>query len=200
MENVQVDLVNPDGTPAPGWLFLSTPKDIGSLNVGESSNVSLTATPDMTLPDGIYEFRLRVTASNHNTVDINVFVAVTQSGEGGALFKVSDIYTATLDANNQLIQGLAGARITLQNERVPTVQQTITTDANGEALFGGLPAGWYKFRVTAQNHQEKLGRLQIKAGVTVSKPVFLNYNLVTVEWSVTEITLQDKYQITLSAR
>jgi len=199
MENVQVALTNPDGSPAPGWIFLTTPAQLGDLAVGESRPVTLSMAPDAALADGIYEYRLRVTAANHNPVNINVFVAVTQSGEGGVLFKVSDIYTATLDANNQLIQGLAGARITVQNERVPTIRQTLATDANGETLFSNLPAGWYKFRATAPNHQEQLGRFRIKAGITISKPVFLNYNLVTVEWSVTEITLQDKYQITLNA-
>jgi len=48
-------------------------------------------------------------------------------------------------------------------------------------------------------HQEVIGRFWIKPGITVSEQVFLDYNLVTVEWSVTEITLEDRYEINLEA-
>jgi hypothetical protein len=73
------------------------------------------------------------------------------------------------------------------------------TDTLGEALFQGLPAGHYKFRATATNHQEIGGRLTLKTGLTLTQPVFLDYNLITVEWSVREITIQDRYEITLNA-
>ena len=39
----------------------------------------------------------------------------------------------------------------------------------------------------------------IKPGVTINEDVFLDYNLVTVEWQVNEITIEDKYEIVLSA-
>ena len=52
---------------------------------------------------------------------------------------------------------------------------------------------------TAKNHQEYIGRVWIKPGVTTTEDVFLDYNLVTVEWSVTEITIEDKYDIVLTA-
>src|SRR5204862_6493303 len=42
-------------------------------------------------------------------------------------------------------------------------------------------------------------RLVVKPGTTVNQPVFLDYNLLTVEWSVREITIQDRYEITLNA-
>ena len=59
--------------------------------------------------------------------------------------------------------------------------------------------GRYKCRITANNHQEYIGRVWIKPGVTTTEDVFLDYNLVTVEWSVTEITIEDKYDIVLTA-
>jgi hypothetical protein len=52
-------------------------------------------------------------------------VPLTQSGVGGALFKVSDIYTGTLDQGGELLQGLAGAKVYLQNELVLTEEYTV---------------------------------------------------------------------------
>ncbi len=199
LEGTTVKLVQPDGSAPPSWLYLTAAEDQGSLAVGEKRSVGFVAAPTDSVSDGIYEYRLRVSASNHPTRDINVFVAVTQSGVGSVLFKASDIYTATLDADGNPILGLQGARIYVQNEQVLSVDATLTTDAAGEALFKDLPSGWYKFRATATNHQEVRGRFQIKPGITLAKDVFLDYDLVTVEWSVTEITIQDKYDVTLNA-
>jgi large repetitive protein len=99
---------------------------------------------------------------------------------------VSDIYTGTVNAKGQIVQGLQGAALTLQNEAVPTIQRTQTTDGLGEVFVRDLPAGRYKYRITAGNHQEQTGRLWIKPGITASESMFLQYNLVTVEWQVVE--------------
>ena len=78
--------------------------------VGDQSDVGLSFTPGPTVSEGIYHFYLRILAANYSQTDINVYVSVTQSGEGNILFKVADIYTGTLDENQELIQGLSGAR------------------------------------------------------------------------------------------
>ncbi len=98
-----------------------------------------------------------------------------------------------------MIQGLKGARILVQNESDTTIEQTLSTDSYGEALFSDLPTGTYKCRVTASNHQQYTGRLWIKPDVTVTHEAFLSYNLVSVEWEVNEITIEDRYEINLNA-
>ncbi len=104
-----------------------------------------------------------------------------------------------MDINEEPIQGLAGAKIRVQNEAVLTEEYTLTTDSIGEAEFTDLSAGRYKCRITADNHQEYIGRFWIKPGLTTTEEVFLDYNLVTVEWEVNEITIEDRYEIVLSA-
>lgn len=74
-----------------------------------------------------------------------------------------------------------------------------TTDANGEILFSDLVAGRYRFRASASNHQDVLGRLNVRPGITTSQDIFLDFDLITIEWSVTEITIEDRYEITLQA-
>jgi fibronectin type 3 domain-containing protein len=198
-ENISLTLLNTDSTPAPTWVYLTSPGSLGSLAVGEKRAVDIVVAPTSAITEGIYNFKLRIQGGNVSTAELQIYVSVTQSGTGNALFKLSDIYTATLDKNGQPIPGLAGARIQVQNELVLTVDQTLYTDGLGEAFFSNLPAGRYKFRATANNHQEVIGRLDIKPGVTASQSVFLDYNLISVQWSVNEITIQDTYEIVLTA-
>lgn len=195
-QGVTVTLINQDGTAAPSWIYLSAGNNIGNLAVGEKRILDIAVAPPATLADGIYTFKLRVASANSAGGDVPIYVSLTQAGIGNVLIKASDIYTGTLNPNGQRIAGMSGARITLQNEAVATVTSTLTTDTLGEAYFTGLSSGRYKFRATAPNHQEVIGRLTVKPGITVSQDIFLDYNLVTVEWSVTPITVNDSYTIT----
>ena len=196
--NLSFTLTQFGGAPAPAWAAIASRAN-GSLAVGERRSIDLSFTPPAGTPEGVYEYRLTVAGDNVPTQSLNVYVSVTQSGQGNVLFKASDIYTVTVDKQGKLIPGLAGARVTVQNEDVPTITQELNTDALGEALFQNLPAGRYKFRATAANHQEVGGRVIVKPGITFNQSVFLEYNLVTVEWSVRDITIQDRYEITLNA-
>jgi hypothetical protein len=196
--NLQFSLARADGGLMPGWASIASQAN-GTLAVGESRAIDLAFAPPSGTPDGVYEFKLNVVGDNLPTQAMNVYVSVTQSGQGNILFKAADIYTATVGKDGKLIPGLSGATIIVQNEDVPTVSQELLTDSLGEAYFQNLPAGRYKYRAKAANHQELGGRLVVKPGITANQSVFLEYNLVTVEWSVREITIQDRYEITLNA-
>lgn len=195
-QGITATLINVDGTAAPSWLYLAAGNNVGNLIVGEKRAIDIAFTPPATLVDGIYTYKLRVASSNAAGGDVPIYVSLTQSGIGNVLMKASDIYTGTLDASGQRIAGMAGGMITLQNEVVTTVTQVITTDSLGEAYFTGLPTGRYTFRATAPNHQEVSGRLTVKPGVTTAQEIFLDYNLVTVQWSVTPVVVGDTYTIT----
>lgn len=196
-ENLRFTLTKADGSAAPVWANIASQSN-GSLAVGASRAIDLSFVPPAATQAGAYEFKLHFVGDNVAEQSVNVYVNLSQSGQGNVLFRASDIYTATPDKNGNLIAGLAGARISMQNEDVPAIAQEITTDNIGEAMFTALPAGSYKFRARATNHQEIAGRLLVKPGITATQPVFLDYNLVTVEWSVREITIQDRYDITLN--
>lgn len=196
--NLRFTLTKPDGSAAPSWVSIASAAD-GSLVIGEKRSIDISFTPPAGTSEGVYEFRLNMQGDNVPSQSLNIYASVTQSGQGNVLFKASDIYTATIDKAGKLIPGLANASITVQNEDVVTVTQELVTDSFGEALFQNLPAGRYKFRAKANNHQEVGGRIIVKPGITFNQSVFLDYNLVTVEWSVREITIQDRYEITLNA-
>jgi hypothetical protein len=197
-QNLQFSLTKPDNSPAPGWATLASAAN-GTLAVGATRAIDLQFAPGNGVQEGVYELRLNLRGDNIPNQSLNVYVSVTANGQGSILFKASDIYTATLDTQGNLIKGLANANVTLQNEEVATVTYALSTDNLGEALFQGVPAGRYKFRAKANNHQEVAGRLTVRPGVSLTQPVFLDYNLITVEWSVREVTIQDRYDITLNA-
>ncbi len=199
LNGLALSLTDAAGGPAPAWVSLSGTLAQPVLNVGESLEVRVDFAPGAAAAEGDYQFKLKITAANHPPVDVNLFCAVTQQGFGNVLLKAADIYTGTLGKDGKLIQGLAGARVELQNELVLSEVFTLETDEVGEAYFLALAAGQYKCRVSAANHQEYIGRLRVKPGISVTQEVFLDYNLVTVEWRVTEIVIQDKYQIVLTA-
>ena len=199
LNDVRLSLHNPDGSPAPSWVYLTSAADQGVIEVGDGRNVGIAFSPTSAVTEGNYAFGLRVSASNYAAVTINLYVAVTQEGQGNVLFKVSDIYTGTVSQSGDVIQGLGAARVILQNEVVLTEAYTKYTDSFGEAWFEGIPSGQYKCRLSAKNHQDYIGRLWIKPGVSINEDIFLDYNLVTVEWEVNEISIEDKYEIVLTA-
>jgi hypothetical protein len=200
LTGVRVELLQPGASAlAPDWIRLTSPADLGDLDIGATRQVEVTANPPDSVAEGYHQFVLRVTAGNSPPYDIPVVVAVLQNGIGSVLFHASDIYTATLDADGEPIPGLAGARIKIQHDDVVGITREGTTDASGELLLQDLPAGLYRYRASAPNHSDVSGRVRIKPGITAAEQVFLMNALVTVEWSVQQITLEDRYEIVLKA-
>jgi len=166
--DVSFSLTDNSGEPKPDWVFISSPDSYDEIAVGDTVAIAITAAPNDGVTEGDYEFLLNVASSNAATVIYHVYVAVTSSGEGSMIFTVSDIYTGTEDPYGEIIQGLQGAYFRLQNERVTSIEESGTTDESGAVTFSDLPAGTYKYVVTADNHQSVTGRVSIKPGVTSS--------------------------------
>lgn len=201
MQGVGLGVVTSDGRPAPDWVFLNSVPDLGTLLVGEHKPVSVTFSPDETVPlTGTTPnlFNLRVTADNHPSRDIPFYVHVDRSGLGNVLFKVMDMFTSTLDTDGNVVQGLAGARIRLVKEEGSAYEANLVTDALGEALGQELPAGRYTARISAAGHNDRRDTVWIKPGMTVHREYTLESQLVTVEWSVRPITIEDRYEIVLT--
>lgn len=198
-QDVKVQLVDKNGQAAPSWIFLSSGSHLGAVDVGAQVPIQVTASPGNSVADGIYNYRLLVTAANQGTGTIPVSVAVTQSGQGGARFHVTDLFTETLDAGGQPIPGVAKARIRLQNDAVLTYLRTLTTDAQGRAELTDLPPGTYTYRASGSRHADRSGRIFVRPGVTTSERVHLQYQTVSIDFSVTETTIKDEYHINLDA-
>jgi len=205
---LSVALFTPQGEPAPSWAQLSAPDQGNALLANQSRSIDLTFTPSTNVAAALYQFVLQVEENGQGIRDLPIYATVveaTSGGEGGGsasfghvLFKVEDIYTATLDVNSNLIEGVEGARIDLEEEDYGGWKTNAVTDATGEA-FLQVPAGRYRYRVNVENHDSYNGWLQVKPSLTRSEKVFMHNDVVTVEWSVVPITIEDNYEIVLEA-
>ena len=199
LQDVNVSLVTTDGFPAFDWIRLVTPQDLGNIDVGEKRTVDIILQPNNAAPIGTERFFLLVQSTNAPARQIPIITSVSESGEGGVLLKVTDMYSGTLDGLGRTIQGLEGATVTVQSETLADARFTYATDALGEVFIEELPAGRYSIYVSAQNYQEELVRIRVQPGLVQSEQVFMDFNLIRLEWSVEEVTIQDRYEIVLSA-
>ncbi|MCK5232946.1 MAG: hypothetical protein KAR13_21915, partial [Desulfobulbaceae bacterium] len=118
LTDTTVNLLTDDGRAVPEWISIVSNRNVGRLPIGQASEIVLEARPDETVVEKSYQFLLQVRGAEIAACNVPISVLVTQSGEGNVLFHLSDLYTATLDKNNELISGLAGARLELQYESV----------------------------------------------------------------------------------
>ncbi|MCG8428084.1 MAG: Ig-like domain-containing protein [Chromatiales bacterium] len=195
-ENVTLSLINNDDLD---WVSMNTPAQVGRLDLGDTYEVGLTFAPEANVPPNVYEIGVAATANGEVLATTGISVTVSAGGEGWVQFKIEDIYTGTKDDNGMRIEGLEGAKISLQHELLSTVHESFISGVGGEVLTSLLPAGSYRYRITAPDHVEATGRLAVRAGVVSNERIFLDSEVVTVHWSVTETTIQDLYNITLTA-
>ncbi len=207
---IQVQLLAKDwatGTtsPPPTWISLERPT-FSELGVGEMRALHVVAKPLSDVAEGVYSFVLQVQDANGVGGDVPVTVSVTPdcsqgaaTCQGGIRLHVSDIYTKTFTEGGAIIEGVQGASVRLQREIDYKVVASSTTDANGEVEISDLPIGHYRYLASAPNHVSASGRVTVRPGQRTSEEVFLDYELVTFEWNVTETTIEDRYDVTLTA-
>jgi large repetitive protein len=198
-QNVTLSLLKDDGTPAPTWMTLVSAPLLGTIAPGDKPSIQVNAAPTAAIADGIYQFKLRVASTNGAGGDIPISVAVTQAGDGNAQFHIVDMFTNTTDKNGVRIAGLQGATISIENENVSTFKRSLDTPTGGIATFSGIPAGTYRYRISAPNHADAGGRIRVNPRATTAQRVLLEYTTVSVSFAVTETTIKDVYDVTLSA-
>ncbi len=197
--NVRIKLQDKDGNPPPAWVFLASGQEIGSIDVGAEIAVQITANPGANVEDGIHLLKLLISADNDIGGSVPVSIAVTRSGQGGIRFEFADIYTNTLDKAGKPIPGLAGATLKLQHDSIPSIAHTLISNAQGSVSIEGLAPGVYRYRASAPSHYDAAGRVLVRPGVVQKESVFLDYKLINIEFSVSETTIKDIYQINASA-
>ncbi|MDR1529855.1 MAG: hypothetical protein LBS40_05600 [Burkholderiales bacterium] len=198
--NVRVQLqTHSGGLDLPDWISLSSSEELGTLDVGQSQKLQINAVPGSGVSDGFYRFQIMVTSDNAQGGTIPILVAVSQAGQGNVRFEISDLYTNTLDESGQPILGVRGASIFVQNEAVTTIQKTAISNVEGVAEIKDLPPGAYRYRASASNRISTSGRFRIMPGITTTQAVFLDYQVINVEFNVVETTIQDHYDIVIEA-
>ncbi len=194
------------GGDLPTWVVLNSATNFGEIAIGDEYRVGVMFAPTNGVATGWHEFDLSLTGS-HYTNTQTLRVNVDNSGTGGAVFKVEDIYTGWGSAaSNENYYGLGNTRIQLireGSEIIPFITNLVTVSdespSTGLANVSDLPIGRYRVRVSAAGHEDLSDRIWIKPGAVVSRQYMMNSRLVTVEWNVREIEIEDRYDIVLNA-
>jgi hypothetical protein len=186
--------------PVPSWATISSGAFVSALEPGAIDAIQINAVPPAGTTEKVYNLLLYVGASNARENSIPVTISVYPGGTPGHVdFHVSDIYTNFNDGTHPPIKGVANATITLQSETLAALTFSTQTDSEGKAALDAVPPDHYIYRASASNHADTNGRITVQPGVSSAEEIFLDYNLITVSWSVTETDIADHYNVTLNA-
>ena len=218
--SLEIIEVNSQGVEIPGaiipdWLTLATNSEVGEIGIYESTEVSVNIEqPDSSYNNRLLNYRVRISSANAATLEVPLVILVTQSGEGSVVFQTGN-YLTNPEADTGWLEGV---KISLINDIDPFAVPILGDSLNkGRTVFYGVPAGWYRYHATKANHEELTGRIQILPGNSNNEgspieefdPVedgiwsqyeylFMNRNFVTIDWSVTEISIEDRYEVVMN--
>lgn len=198
--------------PALDWVALVIDSDIGTIAPGETREVPLSLLPGAGVAGGIYTEPLRIESDNHAPFHVFFSMRVITSDAGDLLVRAGDLLVTEvpIEGLQVIVQesssspgggstgsvpgGGAPERSLNQTEPLRLVGKT---DANGAVLFTGLPPGDYKYSVSGFDYQSASGTTAVERGTTAEVHELMRRNFVNVFFSVTPITIEDRYQITL---
>jgi len=104
--------------------------------------------------------------------------------------------------------GLDGVRIKVTSEIDPDAEHVGYTDGDGKLLFTNVTAGRYRYHASKANHEDLTGRIRILPDYVDPDSLelqsqyeflFMHRNFITIDWSVTEITIEDRYEVVMNA-
>ena len=180
--------------PNQPFLSLTTPAAIGDLGPGQTAAVVLSLMPSAIQPLGLYHGLIAVNGTNA-AIPINYAFDCISSAFGSLKVISQDefSYFATPP------QPLTGAAVTLTDAATGAVVLTGTTDAQGNFSQANIREGSYNLMVTSPQHSTYRNGVRINASRETDVAAFLSRQLVTYQWSVVPVDLQDHYAVTLQA-
>ncbi|MBI5694879.1 MAG: hypothetical protein HZC51_03925 [Nitrospirae bacterium] len=182
LKNTRVD------GPALPWITLATAREIGDVPPGGKASLAVMFSPDASVPQKVYNDSLTITSDNHIPYRVNLQCTVVTNAVGSAQF----------DVMNSFGEKVKGASIRIQNAQLTELVYTKSTDALGTELFADIPAGSYVYTVSASGCKPYSGSFEVIPGVVVLVPVALDVTTVEVEFTVTPVVIEDRYEITIT--
>ena len=198
---VEFDLVNLGGVetgpltlslPNVPWLKSATANPLPDLLPGQTNHVVLLLTPAADLPLGPYTGNLAVEGTGTGLGIPFDFRALSEA-KGDLLVTAVDEYTYYAEG----LPKLAGATVTVRDAVSRAVAANGVTDANGEFLASQLQEAYYEIEVTAEKHTTYRNPHLILAGTVNKIQTFLSRQVVTYNWTVVPIEIEDRYKITI---
>jgi Ca2+-binding RTX toxin-like protein len=179
--------------PAAPFLSLASPETLPSLVPGESVEISLLLRPPADLALATYDGSFSVSGTGASATLPFSFVAISDA-------------TADLTINLQ-------DEFTFFAEGQPLVENAavkIVNAVTGETVFESadvdkilklddLREGFYRIEIAAPDHDKFGATIELKAGEDRAIDAFMSLQTVKTSWAVTEIELEDRYEISVKA-
>ncbi len=200
---VECEITNTGGAPAndlmvmlpnADWLTLVTPETIGTLAQGEKAKIGIALNPSADMNLGPYTGAIAVSGSNAKERIGFRFTAVSEA-KGGLKIIAKDEFSYFADNH----PNVAGAEVSLKDAYGDTVIAEGLTDENGVFTLQNINEGKYELTVRADKHATYHAPIDIVPGVEKEVEAFMARQLVTYNWSVVPIDIEDNYKITLEA-
>ena len=172
----------------------------GTFSPQEAKNCQIVVNPPEGTTLGTYVVQLDLKYNNGTTKPFYMTVEVTTSTVGQVAFKVHDDTGSVVSgAEVNLISKAFYVNDTPNGRQEYNNVLKGTTNAQGYSLFSDVPAGDYRYIVNAVRHDQKDGLLTVEPGSTPQTiGVIMVTNLVNVDFSVTQTTIQDQYNVNLN--
>lgn len=172
--------------PVTPWISLSV-DTVPDIPQGSTFDITVVYRPGAALDQGIFTDRLVIRSDNHIDYTINLVTTLTSSEVGGVHFNIK----------NTMNENVPDARFIIRHDQVSNLVFTGKTDATGQLVIGSMPKGKYLYTISAPGHQGFVGDFEVQPGSDTPVSLFLNVAFVSVEWSVTPVTIEDRYEIKL---
>lgn len=178
-------------TPNVGWMRMSSPSEMPSLECGETATICLQLTPTDDMPlNTTSTGHIAVNCENGDGVSIAYQIETVSEDTGTLTIDVVDEYTYYTDEKPHV----AGAGIVVKHPVTGGIVAQGTTGSDG--IFSVvLPEGFYNISVTESHHNSVTGNILVDPGTTNYQKVFLPYNAISYSWDVVETEVEDEYVI-----
>lgn len=179
--------------PAVPWISLASPATLPSIPPGGAANVSLILQPGPTEELTLFNGNMLVRASNARDTNLPFGFRVVSDQFGDLEVSVVDEYFYFTEEAPRVEGATVVVRDAISSEEISRA----TTGADGILTFTDLAEGWYSLEIDSPNHSRVRENYFINAGQLNQEQIFITRELVTYNWTVEEIEIEDRYRITV---
>ncbi|WP_108262110.1 Ig-like domain-containing protein [Mangrovicoccus ximenensis] len=200
---VSFDVVNNGSTvsnaisvdiPALDWIGFVSPEILDPLMPGESATVTLVLSPDAEDPLGRFAGSIGV-AEDGGDIDTVGFEFFTVSDALGTLDITLTDELYYFAEGEPLVQD---GKVTVRNASTGEIVFQ-SDDVDGSVTIEDIPEGTYTVRVQAKDHDLFQANVKVEPGQANEVEAFMSRQTVKYYWSVEEIEIEDRYEVTIEA-
>ena len=175
----------------PSWMSSATGSTIGTLQYGESTQITLTFTPNAEMQVNVpITGYISINCEHGNGITLPYSVKPVSDSNGTMVVDVTDEYSYLTEEKPHV----KGAHVKVKQP--VTNQLVVEGDTGADGLFTvELPAGYYSVVVNADRHDSYSSSIMVEPGTETPVDVFLGFQAVTYSWNVVETGVEDEYEI-----